>query len=69
MDSDTVEFNYEEPFIKFRSKCIVGCSIRVSVEDNARNMSPKVFWETKPSQGFLDSLFINGPYSELSGEK
>ena len=69
VDSDTVEFNYEEPFIKFRSKCIVGCSIRVSVEDNARNMSPKVFWETKPSQGFLDSLFINGPYSELSGEK
>ena len=69
VDSDTVEFNYDEPFIKFKSRCIVGCAIRISVEDNARNMSPKVFWETKTNQGFLDSLYISGPYSELTGGK
>lgn len=68
VDSDTLDFNYDEPFIKFKSRCFFECYIQISVEDNARNMNPKVFWKTKPSQGFLDSLFINGPYSELSGE-
>lgn len=69
VDSDTVEFNYDEPFIKFKSRCFIGCEIRISAEDNARNMSPKVFWETRTSQGFLDSLFISGPFTDLSGER
>lgn len=69
VDSDSVEFNYDEPFIKFKSRCIVGCAIRISLEDNARNMNPKVFWETRASQGYLDSLYISGPYSELTGGK
>jgi hypothetical protein len=69
VDSDTVEFNYDEPFIKFKSRCFIECTIRVSVEDNAHNTSPKVFWETRTSQGFLDSLFIDGPFTDLSGER
>jgi hypothetical protein len=69
VDSDSVEFNYDEPFIKFRSRCFVGCTIRISVEDNARNMNPKVFWETRAKQGFLDTLYIDGPFTELSGER
>ena len=38
-------------------------------EDNARNMNLKVFWETRAKQGFLDTLYIDGPFTELSGER
>ena len=62
MDSDTLDFNYEEPFIKFK------CTIRISVEDYARNANSRVFWKMTPSRGFLDSLFIKGPYTDISGD-
>lgn len=68
MDSDTLDFNYEEPFVKFKGRCLSECTIRVSVEDYARNASSKVFWKMTPSKGFLDSLFIKGPYTDISGD-
>lgn len=61
MDYDTLDFNYEEPFITFKNTCIGECSIRVSVEDFARNTSPKVFWKISNK----DALKISGPYTDL----
>ena len=66
-DSDTLDFNYEEPFIKFKSKCFIKCRIRISVEDYAHNANPRVYWESEASKGFLDTLYIRGPFTEISG--
>ena len=67
-DSDTLDFSYDEPFIKFKSRCYIECNVRIIIEDNARNANSKVFWKLKPKTGYLDSLFISGPFTEFSGE-
>lgn len=61
MGYDTLEFKYDEPFVAFKNTCIGECFVRVSVEDFARNTSPKVFWKIYNK----DSLSISGPYTEL----
>ena len=61
MDYDTLDFDYDEPFIKFKNNCIGNCSVRISVEDFARNTSPKIYWKINNR----DSLKISGPYTDL----
>lgn len=61
MGNDTLDFNYNEPFISFKNSCIGDCRVKVSVEDFAHNASPRVFWKVFNK----DSLFISGPYTEL----
>ena len=61
MDYDTLDFNYEEPFITFKNSCIGVCTVRISAEDFAHNESPKVFWKINNK----DSLKISGPYTDL----
>ena len=63
-NADTLEYTYEKPFIKFRNPCAVTCKVRISVEDYARNVNPRVHWMLKP-----ESNAPEGPYSELGGEQ
>ena len=62
-NADTLEHIYEEPFIKFRNTCAATCKVRISVEDNAHNVSPRVHWNLDP-----DSNKAEGPFSELGGD-
>lgn len=68
---DTLEYTYEEPFIKFKAPCIVSCKINVHVEDYARNSSPNLHWNISFSMENMfatDSVDIDGPFSEMGGD-
>lgn len=62
-NADTLEHTYEEPFIKFRNTCASTCKLRISVEDNARNSNPRLYWKLEP-----DANSAEGPFSEMGGE-
>ncbi len=62
-NSDTLEYIYEEPFIKFRNTCASSCKVRISVEDYARNQNPRLYWKLNS-----ESNSAEGPYSELGGD-
>ena len=65
-DTDTLAHVYDEPFIKFRNTCKKTCKLRVSVEDYAHNVSPKLYWNI--SMEGSEPVF-SGPFSELGGEQ
>ena len=50
-------------FIKFRNTCASTCKLRISVEDNARNSNPRLYWKLEP-----DANSAEGPFSEMGGE-
>ena len=62
-NTDTLEHIYEEPFIKFRNTCAMTCKVRISVEDYAHNVNPRVYWNLNPGSNKTE-----GPFSELGGD-
>ena len=62
---DTLASTFEDNTIWFKRPLFFDrCFIKVSVQDNAKNSSPDVFWKLEQSG---TNISISGPYSDDGG--
>ena len=61
VDFDTMQVNYQAPYLSFYTRCPNKCKIEISGEDYARNRLPNVYWfiENKYTYQYISGPFPN----------
>ena len=58
---DTLESNFELPYLKFRSTCHDCCRLQIIGEDYSRNNIPALYWIIENKRSFF---LVSGPFKE-----
>ena len=58
---DTLESNFQVPYLKFRSTCHDSCRLQVLGEDYSRNSIPALYWIIENKRSFY---LVSGPFKE-----